>query len=244
MRNRINRKISAPVYWSLAMVLCLLSSVHCPLSALAAGAYYYTKPDAATLPDNGRILMYDPNTASDKNITGSTLKQQVAPSQQTILDSIGAPSATPLRKQAPVGASPYSRQVEIKDSITGKIVTYITANGAIRIGTPRSLAITGVWPTNGATGVAITAYPYVTFNKDVSLDITQMYIVGDASAPYAPAENTAWYIWAPNLLPNTTYTIVVKRQLITQTDGETASSCGDAMTDVAGVCQSTFTTAP
>lgn len=215
----------------------------CAASALAAGSYYYTKPDAATLPDNGRILMYDPNTNSDKNITGSILKQQVVPSQQTILDSIAAPSATTLRKQSPAGASPYSRQVEIKDS-TGKIVTYITANGAIRIGTPRSLAITGVWPANGATGVAVTSWPYVTFNKDVMLNITMMYIVGDATAPYAPGENTAWYLPTVSLLPNTTYTIRVARQLITQTDGETASSCGDAMLDVAGVCQSTFTTAP
>lgn len=229
-----------------AVICLLLSTILCPLSALAAGAYYYTKPDATTLPDNGRILMYDPNLAvgdRDRNITGQVLKQQVVPSQQTTLDSIATPSATTLRVQPAAGASPYSRKIEVHDP-TGKIVMYVTANGAIRIGTPRSLAITGVYPTNGATGVATTKVPYVTFNKDVSLDITNMYIQGDATAPYAPGENTAWFLFTPNLLPNTTYTIRVARQLITQTDGETASSCGDAMQDVAGVCQSTFTTAP
>jgi hypothetical protein len=39
-----------------------------------AASYYFQKPDATTLPDNGRILLYDPATSSDKNITGATLK--------------------------------------------------------------------------------------------------------------------------------------------------------------------------
>lgn len=48
------------------------------LAAAADKSYYFTKPDAATLPADGRILMYDPaDGGSDKNITGAVLKQQV-----------------------------------------------------------------------------------------------------------------------------------------------------------------------
>lgn len=157
-----------------------------------AATYYYQKPDASSLPDNARVLMYDPASGgSDKNITGLKLKQEIAAfanlsasravgDQAGILGYIAQPnSGAKLVKQAASGDSSYARQIEVKDA-TGKIVMWVNTSGQMIFGTPVNLSISAVYPANGATGV--TAYttsidpetgetiysytlPTVTFNK-------------------------------------------------------------------------------
>ncbi len=53
--------------WTVVMILC---------SAVAAmgGGYYFQKPDLLDMPDNARVLVYDANTNTDKNVTGGFLK--------------------------------------------------------------------------------------------------------------------------------------------------------------------------
>lgn len=193
---------------------------------------YYSYPDAATMPDNGRIQMYDPALGS-LNVTGLTLRT--------------TPSDTPLTAQPISGDNPYKRVAEFKDS-TGKITSYIQANGTMVLGTPVALAVSAVYPANGATGVAIDAVPYVTFNKAVYVRLSTTYIQGDSTAPAGnpdtPGQPTQTWTIPATLAAGTTYTIKVVKNNIPQTDGETTSSCGTTMTDNAGVCESTFTTAP
>lgn len=201
------------------------------VNAFAADRTYYSYPDATTVPDNARILMYDPATGS-RNVTGAKLRESV--------------SDTPISSQ-PIDSSPYKRVAEFKDS-TGKITSYIQANGTLVLGTPVALAVSAVYPANGATGVAIDAVPYVTFNKAVYVSLSTTYIQGDSTAPAGnpntPGQPTQTWTIPSTLAAGTTYTIKVVKNNIPQTDGETTSSCGTTMTDNAGVCESTFTTAP
>ena len=203
-----------------------------PITVHAAGVQYYSYPDATTVPDNGRILMYDPATGS-KNITGATIRT--------------TPSDTPLTSQPISGTNPYKRVAEFKDS-TGKITSYITANGTLVLGTNVALAVTSVYPANGATGVSTSAIPQVGTNINFWATISNLYVVGSSTAPESAdgsysAFTNLWNIPA-TLAANTTYTIRFLKNSIIQTTGETTSSCGTVMTDVSGVCQSTFTTAP
>lgn len=230
--------------------------------ALFAAETYYNFPDATSLPDNSRVLMHDPNITDprdrNRNITGLKLKQEIAAfanmsttinitTADQLLTTLNNPVTRALTKKAATDASEYARQIEVKDA-TGKITYYVQANGTITIGTPLALAVSDVYPANGATGVVISEVPYVTFNKAVLVDISTTYIQGSSTAPVGDSTNPGqtmqtWTIPA-TLAAGTTYTIKVVKNSILQTDGETTSSCGTAMTDVAGVCESTFTTAP
>lgn len=222
----------------ITILLCLLAS-----NALA-GSYYYTKPDATSLPPSGRILMYDPNTGTDKNITGQTLRDQVAPSTDETLTAISQPSDLPLSVQPATGTNPYQRKLEIRDA-NGKITMFVTANGTQVFGTPVSLAVVSVSPANGATGVDVNAVPTITFNKAVAASVSKIYLQGNSTAPvFDLGTQSIWYIPSAPLIHGTTYTVVVAKNNIVQTDGETSSSCGGAMTDIGGVCQSTFVTTP
>lgn len=218
-----------------------------------AATYYYQKPDATTLPDTGRVLIYDPATASDKNITGLKLKQEIAAfahlsssrtvgTQAGILGYIAQPGAT-MTKQAGASDSIYARQLEVKDS-TGKIVYWINASGQMIFGTPTDLTVSAVYPANGATGVAYdgSAVPAVTFNKTTSVGVSTVYIVGSGTAPIT-IDDLSWQI-PLSLAANTTYVIKVVKNSIVQTDGQTASSCGAMTTKPDYTCESTFTTAP
>lgn len=179
-----------------------------------------------------------------------------------IFDLITSANSKKLVKRAAVGAGPYARVFEIKDG-TGKIVQWTSAAGAMYFGTPLPLSIASVYPTNGATGVSNgtlfhyssttggwdywkrinTTIPAVTFNKSTDVSISNLYIVGSSIAPQ-DIMGTAGIVWSFGNFsgtPGTMYTIRVVRGSITQTDGETASSCGTAMTDISGICTSTFT---
>lgn len=203
-----------------------------PITVQAAGVQYYSYPDATTVPDNGRILMYDPATGS-KNITGATIRT--------------TPSDTPLTAQPISGTNPYKRVAEFKNS-SGVITSYITANGTMVLGTPVALAVTSVYPANGATGVSTSAIPQVGTNTTFEATISNLYVVGSSTAPVSAdgASSTSTNLWniPATLAANTTYTIRFLKNSINQITGDTTSSCGTAMTDVSGVCQSTFTTAP
>lgn len=204
-------------------------------SMLFAAETYYNFPDATSLPDAGRILMRD--GSSNKNITGAKLKDEVRT----------AVSDTALSSQPVSGTNAYKRVAEFKNS-SGVITSYITANGTLVIGTPVALAVTSVFPVNGATGVDVAAVPQVGTNIGFEATISNLYIVGssvapvDASGEYQSLTNL-WNIPA-TLAAGTTYTIRFLKNDIVQTSGETTSSCGTYMTDNAGVCESTFTTSP
>lgn len=214
------------------------------LAAHAAGPrQYYDYPDAARLRDSSRILMYD-NLSGSRNITGAKLRAELS-SQPVILGGIASPSSSALKKQAGAADGPYVRQVELRDS-TGTITMWINASGQMIFGRPAPLSVVSVSPANGATNVPTSTIPEVTLSKSTAdVTISNLYISGSGVVPvgYDYTSFTVWAIPVP-LVPNTTYTIKFERQMIVQTDGETASSCGTAMTDVAGVCTSTFTTAP
>jgi hypothetical protein len=220
----------------ITILLCCL-----PTLATAAG-YYYTKPDATSLPPSGRILMYDPNTGTDKNITGQVLRDQVQPSTDETLTTISQPSDLPLSKQ-PVDSSQYKRVAEFKDS-TGKITSYIQAGGTLVIGTPKMLEVTAVNPANASTGYAGGPIA-ITFTKSPQATSgSYFYVTGVTATPYPSTDYPAVIMVPAALWPNTAYTLnVVKNSLASlQTDGETTASCGTAMADVSGLCQSTFTT--
>lgn len=218
------------------ILLCCL-----PTLATAAG-YYYTKPDATSLPPSGRILMYDPNTGTDKNITGQVLRDQVQPSTDEILTTINQPSDLPLSKQ-PVDSSQYKRVAEFKDS-TGKITSYIQAGGTLVIGTPKMLEVTAVNPANASTGYAGVPLA-IAFNKSpLATSGSYFYVTGVTATPYGDTSDSS-KIWIPAALyANTAYTLNVAINSLAglQIDGETTAGCGTAMTNISGVCQSTFTT--
>lgn len=229
------------------VIITILLCCMLPASALA-GSYYYTKPDATSLPPSGRILVYDPNTGTDKNITGQVLRDQVQPSTDETLTTISQPSDKPLSVQPATSANPYQRKLEVRDA-SGKITMYATANGTMVFGTPVPLAVTSISPVNGATGVSIAAIPQLGTNINFEATISNLYVVNssvvpvDASGAFAQVSNL-WNIPA-TLQPNTTYIIRFNRGSIVQTSGETTSSCGTAMADMGnGLCQSIFTTAP
>lgn len=195
---------------------------------------YYSYPDAATMPDNGRIQMYDPALGS-LNVTGLTLRT--------------TPSDTPLTAQPISGVNPYKRTFESRDS-NGNINYYTQANGNVVVvgvltigaAAPAPLTVSSIAPANGSTGF-IGGPITLTFNKyPNSTSSAYMYVNGVTTTNIWPGgsaiTSTAY------LAPSTSYTYkVVKNTLATlQIDGETTASCGTAMTDVGGVCQSTFTT--
>ncbi len=218
------------------------------LAVTAGAAPYYGHPDMTTLPDNARVLVYDPNiptaTQRDRNITGAKLKSE-------IIKAIGDPSDAPLKKQ-PIATSPYIRQMEVRDS-TGKITYYVTAGGTTTIGTPVPLTISLVSPANGATGVSTAVVPTVVFNKYVTATASSLYIVGISATPVSSSytgydgatytDDKTWTVPA-TLAPGTTYNIRVNLPLIGQDADDMSMTCG-VMTDLGeGVCESTFTTAP
>lgn len=224
------------------VIAIVLLSCWLPAAAIAAGTPYYTKPDATGLPPSGRILMYDPVTGTDKNITGQVLREQVAPTADETLTRIATPTDTPLSKQ-PVNTSQYKRVAEFKDS-TGKITSYIQAGGTLVIGTPKMLEVTAVNPANASTGYAGRPIA-LSFNKSpLATSGTYFYVTGVTATPYDDSNNGT-IIWIPAALyPNTAYTLnVLKNNLAAlQTDGETQASCGSVMTDTGTSCTSTFTT--
>lgn len=203
-----------------------------PVSVFA-GTPYYSFLDITNIPDSSRVLIRDTVNNIDYNITWAKLKSEV-------IKSIGEPSDAPLKKQ-PVATSPYIRQMEVRDS-TGKITYYVTAGGTITIGTPKPLSIAAVSPSNGATGIPVSGtIPAVAFNKEVTATISSLYIVNNGTAPI---EGPITYTIPATLTAGTTYKIRVNLPLIGQDADDMSMSCG-VMTDLgAGLCESTFTTAP
>jgi len=112
-------------------------------------------------------------------------------------------------------------------------------------------AAPSVFPANGATGVDVASVPYVEFNKNTFVTISSMYIQGDSTDPVmgeyiSSVDSDIHPVWTIplTLAANTTYTIKVVKSAVEQDAMELSSSCGTTMTDNAGVCESTFTTAP
>ena len=233
--------------------LCaLLIVIILPVICIAAQRQWWDAPDSATLPDNSKIQIYDPATGS-KTITGEHLKEQA-------VDAINTPRDTTLQKQPATSTNPYQRLYEAKDA-SGNIKWYVTAKGKMVIGLPKDLAVSSVYPANGATNVSNgtwfnysstsggynywgrinTTTPAVTLNKSISASISTIYIQGSSIAPGSNYDPTVWTFGSFSGAAGTTYTMKVVKGYIVQEDGQTGSSCGSAMTEVAGVCQSTFT---
>lgn len=252
----------------LAMIIAILAG-----AVMVQAAGWYQFPEQDTLGDTDRLMVFDNTSSATRNITGLKLKQDIAAfvnlsttinlaNTTEALDLLNGPSDTPLVKIPGPSAGTYTRTFEIKDS-SGNVKMYANAGGTIVItgqlvlGTvPAPLAVTDVFPDNGATAVATSSVPYIDFNKGFTPSISTVYIVGNATAPVGASTcisgcaegETPVYTWRVSipatLAASTTYTIRVVKNNILQTDGETTSSCGTAMTDVSGVCESTFTTAP
>ena len=232
-----------------SIIMTITIAVFYVTSALAAPPAphtYYDWPEIVDLPDTGRIQIYDPREPvkldRHKNITGAKLKEEV-------VKAVNTPSDVPLQLQPSTATNPYQRKLEVHDA-NGKITMFITANGTMVFGTPVALAVTDIYPPNGATGVLTTTVPKLTTNIYISPYISTLYVQGSSANPIDPdgltvdnyGKGNIWFIPA-TLVANTTYTIKFLRQSIVQTYGETTSSCGP-MTDNADVCESTFTTGP
>ena len=209
----------------------------------AATTQYYGYPTVKRLYDNSRVQIYA-NASGSRNITGAQLKSEIV-NQTSVNAAIAtATNATPLTKRAGSGDGPYVRQLEVKDS-DGKITMWVNASGQMVLGTPLSLTVSSVYPANGATGLtnAILRYtnpPTIAFNKsDHPSGI--LTPTGGSSAGHDSATSIFSNFSGA---PGATYTLTANRGTYVQTDGETTSSCGSAMADVAGVCTSTFTMAP
>ncbi len=98
-------------------IVCLVFSC----AAFAAGPpKYFEQPNVDSIPDNGRLLMYDPATKTDKNITGLQIKQNV--------------SDTPISSQ-PISSANPEQPVAVFRNADGVITSYITASGTLVLGT-------------------------------------------------------------------------------------------------------------
>lgn len=98
-------------------VVCLVF----PGVAYAAGPpKYFEQPNVDSIPDDGRLLMYDPATQKDKNITGLQIKQNI--------------SDTPISSQ-PVSSTNPEQPVAVFRNADGVITSYITASGTLVLGT-------------------------------------------------------------------------------------------------------------
>lgn len=144
----------------------------------------------------------------------------------------------------------YRRVLEIKNA-AGKVVYYVQAGGKVVIGTPIQLQVSSVWPANGATGLynmyssghsskGLTG-SYVMYNKGAQVAYSSQQAIGGKRLSLSYLDTKA-YFSNFSAASSTTYTIRVFRNKIPQTDGEWTSSCGARMTDVSGVCTSTFST--
>ncbi|WP_277058757.1 Ig-like domain-containing protein [Trichlorobacter lovleyi] len=110
---------------------------------------------------------------------------------------------------------------------------------------PAPLSVSSISPANGSTGF-IGGPITITFNKNPNgTSGSAIYVNGVTTTNAYSSESNATILSTAYLAPNTTYTFKVNKVALAslQTDGETTATCGTAMTDVSGVCQSTFTTA-
>jgi len=243
--------------------------VLCTAFAFAA-QQWYTFPAVSSLGDATRVLIYSNLSSRNMTglalkqeisaFTHLSASRRIGTANQ-IFDLMTTANSKKLIKRAAVGAGQYDRVFEVKDG-TGKIVHWVNASGSMVFGTPISLSISSVYPTSGATGVSNGTWfhyssttggwdywqrinstiPYVVFNKSTDVSISNLYIVGSSLVPVDNSGGQS--TWAFNNFsgtPGTTYTMRVVRGSVVQTDGETTSSCGTAMTDISGICTSTFT---
>lgn len=247
------------LYIVTALILCAVS--------IQAAQLYYQFPDAAKMRTTDRMMIWQ-NNSGNRNLTGAQFQYEAvggdSPLVKQALSSYS--SANPN-----TGNSIYRRIFEVK-SRAGKILQYITAAGETTIGTPVALAVNSVNPVNGTTNLfnnysvrfcrptfgtcstlTGTQVGYkrmlpevsVTYNKGLrSLSsTTEQYIVGRTTS-FNTASRTGNYVpfVSYSVAPATTYTLRVMRNTIVQHDGEWTSSCGSAMTDMGGYCESTFST--
>lgn len=231
------------------VVICILFIT--AVTIQAATQQYYNYPTVKRLYDNSRVLIYANNSGS-RNITGAQLKSEVVTQASVNAALATATNASPLIKQAGSGDNSYVRQFEVRNA-SGTIVAWINTIGQMVFGTPKALAVSSVYPANGATNVSNgvwfnfstaglgwqrinTTTPQITYNKDDHPAGVISPTGGSTAvkrAEYSVFDNFSG-------IPGAVYTITTNRLSYTQLDGETTSSCGSAMTDVGGVCTSTF----
>lgn len=225
------------------------------LVAIAADKTYYSYPNAKRLRDTGRVLYYD-NLSGSRNLTGAQLKSEIV-TQTTVNAAIAtATNGTPLIKRSGSGDGQYVRQFEVKNA-SGVITMWINTLGQMVFGTPVSLAVSSVSPANGATNVSNgtwfnfstagtgwarinTTTPTVTYNK---YEFPSAAISPTGGSTAGSSDNTRIFSNFSGV-PGAVYTITTNLSTQTQSDGETAWSCGAGMTNVANVCTSTFQMKP
>lgn len=213
------------------------------VTATAADKTYYGYPNAKRLRDTGRIQFYD-NLSGTRNLTGAQLKSEIVTQGSVNAAIATATNATALTKRAGSGDNAYVRQLEVKNA-SGVITMWINASGQMVLGTPAALTVSAVYPANGATGLtnAILRYttpPSITFNKS---DHPNGVLTPDGGSNTDHSGATSIFNNFSGT-PGASYTLTANRTTYVQQDGETTSSCGSAMADVAGVCTATFTMAP
>ena len=237
------------------VALLLAAAVVC----VAAPVTYFSYPTTTVIRDGARVLIWD-NLSGSRNVTGSTLKQIFGGNNTIVTEApvtanavygvISSPTTRPLKKQA-AGTNQYSRVYEQRDQ-TGKIVLFTTANGTLVFGTPQPLTVRSVYPAPGATFVSYSSNNAVVLGLKGSVEplSASVFYVQGVTAAVGNNGDGSWVLYTAGelvtrlvLAPSTTYTIKFIRGGVVQTDGETTSNCG-VMTDINGVCTSTFTTSP
>jgi hypothetical protein len=216
---------------------------------MAVDKTYYSYPTAKRLRDTARVLMYD-NLSGSRNVTGTLIRRDV------LGGNVGVNTNTD-----------YVRVMEIKDTL-GVIISYIQGNGKMTMGTPLSLSISSVSPTNGATNVSngtwfnysstVGGYDYwgrlnmpvptINFNKYDAPSTGTLTPARPGGGAWKVTGGTGSLVFSNHSgtyfnnfsgAAGTTYTMRFTRIGYTQTDGETTSSCG-AMTVNGNYCDSTF----
>ncbi|MDA8428187.1 MAG: hypothetical protein M0T70_02925 [Geobacteraceae bacterium] len=172
--------------------LCTVFMVLCSAAVAMAGGYYFEKPELQTVPDGARILVYDADTKTDKNFSGTFLKGFFTQSTDPRLTDARAPlphnqaaSTITGLAEAVFGASPVQ-------SVAGKI-------GAVTL-TPLDIGLeetcTGRVSTDGIDGSMIyTGSTAPAADLGVERDI---YVRTNGDLYRKEGDPVAW-VWKTNL---------------------------------------------
>lgn len=217
------------------------------VSIAAYAAQFYSYPDAASLRDTSRLLVFD-NLSGVRNITGAKLRSEVV-TQTAVLGAAAAPGTAPLSLQAAATDGPGTPKMVVRNA-AGMITMYVTSDGTMVFGPSAALYPSSSVPGNNALSVSVSTVPTVTFNRPVTVTSANMFIRGSAVAPVSDSTGAVWTI-PITLAAGTAYILevdianIAAANSIVAIDGGIVSGCGNQMATVSsGVCTATFSTAP
>jgi|GEM_PF-6460427 len=126
--------------------LCAAFMLLCSATVAMAGGYYFQKPEMTTVPDNARVLIYDPASNTDKNLTGATLKGLAAGASpvQSVAGKVGIVTLNP----ADLGLAETCTGRVSYDGLDGP--PNVLTIGTVQTGsydTPAAATITGTSPS-------------------------------------------------------------------------------------------------